>query len=94
MFDVLAPRACLQGDKKSVYKFIVQSFLAACAEPAVGHQTTVEVDVAGESFTTKGLIVQRRNFLDVYPYANWGGNDALPNFQPGATFEPTELSLR
>ena len=41
-----------------------------------------------------GLMVQERNWLDVYPYANWGGRDALPVFQEGQSFMPHELLLQ
>lgn len=67
----------------------------------------MEIDIAGETFTTHGenlnvfglkcfagLVVLERNWLDVYPYTNWGGNSNLPNFVVGQTFMPTELSLK
>ncbi len=39
-------------------------------------------------------MVRERNWLDVYPYASWGGRDALPAFQEGQTFIPHELLLK
>ncbi len=41
-----------------------------------------------------GLIVRERNWMEVFPWARWGGNDNLPPFQPGDTFTPDELLLR
>lgn len=41
-----------------------------------------------------GLMVIERNWLDVYPYTNWGGNSNLPVFRPGDTFTPSELLLQ
>lgn len=41
-----------------------------------------------------GLMVRERNWLDVYPYTNWGGRDALPVFQEGQSFMPHELLLQ
>ena len=38
-------------------------------------------------------MVTARNWLDVYPYSNWGGAE-LPVFQEGQTFMPSELTLR
>lgn len=58
-----------------------------CSKAAVGHQTNVEVDVAGEAFSTQGLMITETNWLDVYPWEKWGGNANLPHFQvtsPGA----------
>lgn len=39
-------------------------------------------------------MVVERNWLDVFPYTNWGGNANLPNFVEGQTFVPTELLLK
>jgi hypothetical protein len=41
-----------------------------------------------------GLMVLERNWLEVYPWGNWGGNANLPTFQQGQTFMPTELLLK
>ena len=52
------------------------------------------ITIAEEGFTTTGLMVTERNWLDVYPYANWGGNANLPVFQQGQQFIPQEILLR
>ncbi|KAF5837281.1 DNA topoisomerase [Dunaliella salina] len=72
-------------EKKSLYDFIVRSFLATCSKDAVGHQTDIVIDIRGEGFITKGLMVTQRNWLDVYPWATWGGNDRLPTLTEGQT---------
>ena len=41
-----------------------------------------------------GLIVRERNWMEVFPWARWGGNDALPPFVLGQTFMPSELLLK
>ena len=41
-----------------------------------------------------GLMVTERNWLDVYPYTNWGGNANLPVFTEGQRFMPTTLMLK
>ena len=33
---------------------------------AVGHATTIEAEMAGETFIASGLMVVERNYLDVY----------------------------
>ena len=35
-----------------------------------------------------------KNWLEVYPWFKWGGNDNLPPFQVNQTFIPTELLLK
>ncbi|GAA5979660.1 hypothetical protein JCM5350_003800 [Sporobolomyces pararoseus] len=83
----------LNGDDKRVYDLIVRRFLACCSKNARGSETTVEIEIAGEHFTAKGLIVRERNYLDVYIYDKWQGN-YLPDFQVGEQFEPDELELK
>ncbi len=40
-----------------------------------------------------GLMVTERNWLEVYPYASWGGNSNLPHFTEGQTFMPSSILL-
>lgn len=42
--------------------------------------TTVILDWYGETFTTSGLVVLEKNFLNVYPYIVWDTHQ-LPEFQ-------------
>lgn len=39
-----------------------------------------------------GLVVQHRNYLDVYVYDKWNGN-ILPEFEVGETFMPTSIEM-
>ncbi|KIY93196.1 DNA topoisomerase III [Monoraphidium neglectum] len=81
-------------EKCQVYELIVRHFLACCSKDAVGQETVVEIDIAGEGFRTTGLMVTERNWLDVYPYQSWGGNANLPPLAEGEQFVPTELLLK
>jgi DNA topoisomerase-3 len=81
------------GEKGKLYEFIVRHFLACCAPDAQGQETRVAIEIAGEGFSATGLMVTARNWLDVYPYTNWGGEGALPLFQQGQTFQPQEIKL-
>lgn len=83
----------LAGDEKKVYELITRRFLASCSKNAVGSQTTVKADIAGEEFTASGLIVMQRNYLDVYPYDKWTSS-ALPAFQNGEKFLPSACELK
>ncbi|KAL3140647.1 hypothetical protein ABBQ32_005213 [Trebouxia sp. C0010 RCD-2024] len=82
------------SEKSRLYEFIVRSFLATCSKAAVGFETRLEIQVAGEGFSTTGLMVTERNWLEVYPYTKWGGNDSLPHLQEGQTFMPSHLMLK
>lgn len=60
----------------------------------MGFETKVAIDIAGEGFRTTGLMVTERNWLDVYPYATWGGNANLPVFQKDQEFLPLAINLK
>jgi DNA topoisomerase-3 len=81
------------GDKGKLYEFIVRHFLACCAPDAQGQETRVSIEIAGEVFNATGLMVTARNWLDVFPYTNWGGEGALPLFQENQNFQPREITL-
>ena len=65
-----------------------------CALDAEGQETKVHLAVAGEGFTATGLMVTHRHFLEVYRYQGWGGQEALPLFQQGQTFQPAAIELK
>lgn len=52
---------------------------------------TAEVGI--ERFTASGLVIEARNFLDVYPYIKWEAK-MMPHFAVGETFMPKELTLK
>jgi DNA topoisomerase-3 len=81
------------GDKARLYEFVTRAFLAACAPDAEGQETRVALALGGEAFSAAGLMVTARNWLDVYPWASWGGADALPPFAPGQRFAPVGVRL-
>lgn len=83
----------LTGDDQRVYDLITRRFLACCSKDARGMETKVDIDVAGEGFTAKGLVITERNYLDVYTYDKWKAN-LLPNFVLGEQFEPTSIELK
>ncbi|KAJ7824662.1 prokaryotic type I DNA topoisomerase [Mycena olivaceomarginata] len=83
----------LQGNEKKVYEFITRRFLACCSKDAEGSMTTVDVTCGGEAFYATGLVVHRRNYLDVYPYDKWTGS-RVPDFAEGEEFQPSVCELR
>lgn len=54
-----------------MYEFIVRHFLACVSQDALGQETVVDIDIAQEKFSTSGLMIIARNYLDVYPYERW-----------------------
>lgn len=78
--------------ERKVYEFVARHFLACCSQDAKGHQTNVQVSIASETFTASGLMVEERNYLDVYKYEKWTAS-AIPVYAQGDTFEPTTLTM-
>ncbi|KAJ1026722.1 hypothetical protein NDA16_002320 [Ustilago loliicola] len=83
----------LTGDDKRVYDYVTRRFLASCWSDAIGSQTTVVIDIAGEKFHASGLVILQRNYLEVFTYDKWEGN-LLPPFDRGETFTPTRLEMK
>ncbi|XP_017629354.1 DNA topoisomerase 3-alpha [Gossypium arboreum] len=79
-------------DHRTLYELVVRHFLACVSQPAVGAETTVEIDIAGELFSASGRVILERNYLDVYRYESWGGS-MIPTYTVGQQFAPTSLTL-
>ncbi|XP_073225379.1 DNA topoisomerase 3-alpha isoform X2 [Cicer arietinum] len=79
-------------DHRKLYELVVRHFLACVSKPAVGAETTVEIDIAGELFSACGRVILEKNYLDVYQYESWGGS-IIPTYTIGQQFIPTTLTL-
>lgn len=82
----------LTGNEQKVYEYIVRHFLACVHKDALGHETTVHVDIANEKFQAKGLMILERNYLDVYIYEKWNARE-IHHYQNGDTFMPSTLEM-
>ncbi|KAI8028818.1 DNA topoisomerase 3-alpha [Camellia lanceoleosa] len=79
-------------DHHRLYELVVRHFLACVSKPAVGAETTVEIDIAGEMFSASGRVILEKNYLDVYRFESWGGS-MIPTYTFGQQFIPTTLTL-
>lgn len=79
-------------EERRVYEFITRRFLACCSEDALGTARDIEIEFGDEIFHAHGIVVEARNYLDVYPYENWTGN-MLPQFILGELFEPDQALM-
>ncbi|TPX45549.1 hypothetical protein SeMB42_g03969 [Synchytrium endobioticum] len=82
----------LVGNERRVYDFITRRFLACCSDDAKGMETQVEIDIAQERFTAKGLTIRERNFLDIYTFDSWKAV-MLPLFTVNENIQPTEIKM-
>ena len=53
----------LDAREARLYELIARRFLACCSKDALGHETTIKAEMAGEEFTASGLMVIERNYL-------------------------------
>lgn len=79
-------------DHHRLYELVVRHFLACVSQPAVGAETNVEIDIAGELFSASGRAILAKNYLDVYRFESWG-TSTIPTYVPGQQFIPTSLTL-
>ncbi|KAJ6737281.1 DNA TOPOISOMERASE 3-ALPHA [Salix viminalis] len=79
-------------DHHRLYELVVRHFLACVSQPAVGAETVVEIDIAGERFSASGRVILAKNYLDVYRFESWG-DSMIPVYVQGQQFIPTTLSL-
>ncbi|EPR10437.1 DNA topoisomerase III [Ruminiclostridium papyrosolvens] len=56
----------LNPEERNIYDLIVKRFIAILSQPFEYEQTTVKLDVAGESFYAKGKIVRSSGWKTVY----------------------------
>ncbi|KAF2172435.1 hypothetical protein M409DRAFT_17668 [Zasmidium cellare ATCC 36951] len=90
--NFVAPNV-LNAEEQRVYEFVARRFLACCSEDARGSKTEIQIQYGPEVFTTSGLTVLERNYLDVYPYDKWTSSQQLPDFREGEVFVPTEARI-
>jgi DNA topoisomerase-3 len=75
-----------------VYEYICLHFFACCAMDAKGAETKVTIDIAGELFLAKGLMIHERNYLDIYRYESWNAS-TIPSYRQGERFTPTAMVM-
>jgi DNA topoisomerase III len=74
-----------------IYDLICRHFLASLSRDAVGSQTLVEVTLANEVFSAKGLKIESKNYLEIYD--KWETSD-IPDLKEGQILEDAELFMK
>ena len=82
----------LNQKEKKVYDLIVRHFLATVSPDARGQETTIIIKMGDEYFKTKGLIIEDKGYLEIYPFDYWS-NSYVPNFLEGETLVPYSLNM-
>lgn len=68
--------------ESKIYELITRHFLASCSKNAEGQETYVEISIGYEKFHAKGLVLLKKNYLEIYVYEKWTENE-LPFFEEG-----------
>lgn len=82
----------LGDDERQLYELVTRHFLAVCSEDALGNETVVTIDINGEQFTSRGLMINSLNYLNVYTYDSWSDKN-IPVFEEGQKFVPSSLMM-
>ncbi|KAI7688527.1 hypothetical protein SSS_10709 [Sarcoptes scabiei] len=82
----------LKQDEKLIYELITRHFLACCDKDATGQEESIEIKIDEEIFKLKGLRIEERNYLEVYPYEKWF-NKLIPKFQQDEVFVPDAIMM-
>lgn len=73
----------LEGEERKVFELVARRFLASCHKNAEGKTTTVEIDIAGEEFSTSGQLRRLQR----------GPLDSLIIYRPGRPAEELPRSV-
>jgi len=57
----------ISGDEQKLYDLIVKRFVSCFCEDALLHNKKIEVDVEGLKFSTRGLQIIEKGWMNVYP---------------------------
>jgi len=87
-----APGNGLIGDSKNLYELVARRFLACCSQDSIFANTTVTIDIAGETFSETGSMLVQLGYLEVYKYDK-RYERSIPPFQVGETYRPLEIKL-
>lgn len=83
------------NDEKKLYDLVCRHFFACCSMDAKGAKTNVSIQIKNcdECFSTTGLMVLERNWLEIYPFERWNGSK-LPKFSVGQEIIPTVFIMK
>ena len=90
------PNTIPDHTQRQIYILVVKHYLACCSRDATGRETTLTVRIASEEFNARGLMVEHRNWLDIYhPWERWStGQGELPHVEVGSRIQPHSLLMK
>ncbi|KAL3919853.1 MAG: hypothetical protein SGILL_003543 [Bacillariaceae sp.] len=93
---VVDPATISDHNQRNVYILVAKHYLACCSKDAMGRETTLTVKIASEEFNAKGLMIEQKNWLEIYqPWERWStGQGELPHLQVGSRIAPHSLLMK
>ena len=93
---VVDPNTIHDPTQRNVYILVAKHYLACCSRDAVGRETTLTVKVVSEEFTARGLMIEEKNWLEIYhPWERWStGQGELPHLMVGSRIAPHSLLMK
>lgn len=89
---VRLPPGQLAPELWAVYELVSRHFLASVSKDAIGHETTVIFAMGPEKFTSSGLIVKDKGWLEIFTYEKWSDKQ-IPDFLEGENITPKSLTM-
>ncbi|WP_217589371.1 DNA topoisomerase III [Lentibacillus saliphilus] len=87
----------LGSNERKIYDLVVSRFLAVLSDPQEYEETSVTVTVAGETFTTKGKVVLKQGWKDIYRHTNFNDDDdkgdQLPVMKEGDVLKGVQIEM-
>lgn len=87
------PKGRLDPDAERLYELVVRIFLANISANAEGSEDIVILDIDGVKFKASGSVLLHQNYLEVYPYDRWVGDEMKRKFTEGEQLNPNEIRL-
>jgi DNA topoisomerase-3 len=85
------PMNNLTDKEIKVYELITRHFLASVSPDAKAEETIIEVEIAEEEFSAKGITILDLGYLEVFKYDKWEGS-ILPKMNVNDNISP-EIKL-
>ena len=93
---VVDPNTIQDATQRNVYILVAKHYLACCSRDAVGRETSLTVKISTEEFTAKGLMIEQKNWLEIYhPWERWStGQGELPHLMVGSRIAPHSFLMK
>ena len=83
----------ITSTEKRVLDFIIRHFLGSISPNALGKENNIQIEMGGEFFSTKGLEIIDKGYMEIYTFDKWS-DTYLPKFNENEVIEPYSCLLQ